>query len=118
MVVYPRVKLHRIHFAAIFWANFKKINKITEVVFPRQRFIVLSVGYCFERQLRGSKHFGSLFENYTISGMSKKYYNIKRSPQFYFWRDSNGNGNGNGNGNVVDLIDMTLGGEFMRLNLA
>ncbi|MDR0957157.1 MAG: ATP-binding protein [Candidatus Nomurabacteria bacterium] len=46
-----------------------------------------------------SHNYGNLFENFIISELSKKYYNQKRDPKLYFWRDSNGK--------EVDLIDET-----------
>ncbi|MCL2174034.1 ATP-binding protein [Candidatus Saccharibacteria bacterium] len=52
-------------------------------------------------KVKTSPHYGWLFENFVISEIIKSHFNNRKTPQLFFWRDSNGN--------EVDLLDNTDG---------
>jgi predicted AAA+ superfamily ATPase len=79
----------------------KRLIKSPKVFFYDTGLLCFLLGIKSVEQLRASNFYGSLFENFIISERAKKYYNQKMTPEFYFWRDSNGN--------EVDLLDETTG---------
>jgi predicted AAA+ superfamily ATPase len=51
--------------------------------------------------IKTNQYYGNLFENFIVSEVIKGHYNNRKTPQIFFWRDSNSN--------EVDLLDNTNG---------
>lgn len=79
----------------------KRITKMRKLYFLDTGLLCHLLGIEDEVQLKTHFAYGAIFENAMLLELYKKRYNANQTPEFYFWRDSNGN--------EVDLLMMQQG---------
>ena len=69
----------------------KRLTKTPKLYFYDTGLVCYLLGIETEQQLSSDRMRGHLFENMVIADMVKRYSNMGKSPEFMFYRDSNGN---------------------------
>jgi len=68
----------------------KRVIKSPKLYFHDTGLACLLVGIRTAEQLRSHSSRGALFENHVVSEVAKAYWNHRRTPPLYFWRDQGG----------------------------